>query len=72
MAIRTMPPSNPVPLGRAPEQGRARVRFTGATGMTVRGPVTGLAYAFSPAQPVRNIDARDAAAMLRTKLFRAI
>jgi len=67
-----MPPSDPVPIGRAAEQTRGRVRFLGAAAMTVRGPVSGLAYTFSPAQPVRNIDGRDAAALLRSKLFRAI
>ena len=67
-----MPPSHPVPMGRPGEQTRARVRFVGSTSMSVRGPVTGLAYAFSPAQPVRNIDGRDAPAMLRSRLFRAL
>lgn len=49
---------------------RAHVCYLGTAASVVRGPVSGFAYAFSPAQPVRNVDARDAQVMLRSRLFR--
>ncbi len=38
----------------------------------VRGQVTGAVYEFSRSQPVRAVDPRDAAALLRTRFFRQI
>ena len=51
------------------ESGRAGIRYLGGAMVTVRGPATGLAYVFSRRQPTRNIDRRDLAALLRSKLF---
>jgi hypothetical protein len=36
----------------------------------VQGPATGRRYAFSGGSPVQAVDARDAAALLRSGLFR--
>jgi hypothetical protein len=36
----------------------------------VQGPTTGRRYAFSGGSPVQAVDARDAAALLRSGLFR--
>ena len=38
----------------------------------MRGKVTGRVYEFSRSQPVRAVDPRDAAALLRTRFFRQI
>ena len=40
--------------------------------MNVRGPATGRLYQFSKLQPMQAVDARDAAAILRTRLFRRV
>ena len=37
--------------------------------MRVKGPVTGQAYEFSGAPAARTVDARDAAALMRSGLF---
>jgi hypothetical protein len=47
------------------------IRFLGQGAVVVKGKVTGLGYAFSAAAPRRGVDARDAAALLRTRLFGA-
>jgi hypothetical protein len=46
------------------------LRSVAAGGMVVRGPATGRQYAFSTAAPVQMVEARDAAALLRTSWFR--
>jgi hypothetical protein len=45
------------------------IRFLGQGSVAVKGPVTGLTYAFSASTPRRGVDARDAPALLRTRLF---
>jgi len=46
----------------APQGSSTRVvRYTGGSPVTIRGPITGRDYHFSPQQPVQNIDSRDAA-----------
>jgi hypothetical protein len=39
-------------------------------GIVVRGPASGQQYAFSSAQPIRAVEVRDAAVLLRTGYFR--
>jgi hypothetical protein len=46
------------------------LRYLGQSGIVVRGPATGQQYAFSTADPVRAVDPRDAAVLLRTNYFR--
>jgi hypothetical protein len=46
------------------------VRYTESQSVVVRGPVTGLRYAFSSADPVQTVDQRDAAALLQARFFR--
>ena len=57
------PPTPPPPSGGVALRYRERAR------VLVRGPVTGLTYEFSASQPTRNVDARDAEALLRTRWF---
>jgi hypothetical protein len=47
-----------------------QLRYIERSPILVRGPVTGREYKFSASQPVEAIDARDAAALLRTGFFR--
>ncbi len=46
------------------------LRYNGKSGIVVRGPATGRAYAFSAGAPVHAVDLRDAAVLLRTNYFR--
>jgi hypothetical protein len=57
-------------VAAADAPGTVRLRFTRETGVRVRGPVSGLAYAFSGDAPVQPVDARDADNLLRTGYFR--
>jgi hypothetical protein len=59
----------PAPRAAPPASNRAAIRYLGGEAITVRGPVTGLAYAFSPRQAQRGIDRRDLAPLLRSRLF---
>ncbi|HEX2079909.1 MAG TPA: hypothetical protein VHG08_19485 [Longimicrobium sp.] len=56
--------------GAAPAPGTVRLRFTRDMGVRVRGPVSGLSYAFSGDAPVQAVDARDAEGLLHTGYFR--
>jgi hypothetical protein len=58
-AVQPQAPGAPVP-----------VRYTETQSIVVRGPITGRRYAFSGANPVQSIDARDAAAILQARFFR--
>lgn len=48
------------------------LQFQGRSSIVVRGPATGVSYSFSPAEPVRYVNAGDAAVLLRTGSFRVI
>ena len=69
-------PSPPVagrpraPVAAPAPGGLVALRSVAAGGMVVRGPATGRQYAFSAAAPVQMVEARDAAALLRTSWFR--
>jgi hypothetical protein len=54
------------------QQAGLNLRYSGSSPVSVRGPVTGHLYQFSKLQPVQGIDARDAASILRTRLFRQV
>jgi hypothetical protein len=47
-----------------------RLQYFQTRPLLVRGPATGRVYQFSGAHPEAGVDARDAAALLRTNLFR--
>ncbi len=51
--------------------GGIALRYMGSlrSAMRVKGPVTGQAYEFSGAPAARTVDARDAAALMRSGLF---
>jgi hypothetical protein len=46
--------------------------YYGHAQVNIRGPVTGTLYRFSRLKSVQQVDARDAAAILRTRLFRQV
>jgi hypothetical protein len=46
------------------------LRYLGQASIVVRGPVTGRGYSFSAANPVRPVDLRDAAVLVRSDYFR--
>jgi hypothetical protein len=56
----------PIVVGNTPTQ----LRYSGTSNIVVRGPATGRSYIFSHAEPVRTVDRRDAAVLLRTHYFR--
>lgn len=47
-----------------------RVLYLGGNVIQVRGTYSGQAYAFSPRERVRRVDAADARVLLRTRFFR--
>lgn len=51
------------------QQADLKLHYLGHSPMNVRGPVTGQLYQFSKFQQVQPVDARDAASILRTRLF---
>jgi hypothetical protein len=57
----------PVAVARAAD---VHVRYLGVRPVRVRGPASGRTYHTSSADPMLTIDARDAAALARTGLFR--
>ena len=60
-------PAPPVPLGPT-----VKLRYNGVAEIGVRGTRTGRTYLFSAAAPERAVDRRDAEALLRVGLFRAV
>ena len=52
------------------EHHRLQVRYSGGRPVVIRGPVTGSSYRFSGTERVRLIHPRDAAALLRSRMFR--
>jgi hypothetical protein len=57
----------PVAPARAAD---VRVRYLGVRAVRVRGAASGRTYTASATDPLLGIDARDAAALIRTGLFR--
>lgn len=62
------PGAGPAAAGRPAD---VIVRYVGARPVRARGAASGRSYQTSPADPLVAIDARDAAALIRTGLFRA-
>lgn len=46
------------------------VRYLGVVAVVMRGAISGNAYPFSPARPVRMVDARDVAGLVKRGIFR--
>jgi hypothetical protein len=63
-------PAGAMPSPLAPGSGPVTLRYLGQSAISVHGPSTGQAYAFSAKEQVRTIDRRDAAMLLRTPYFR--
>jgi hypothetical protein len=52
-----------------PTRSSIALRYTETSPIVVKGPTTGRHYQFSGSSPVQAVDARDVAALLRTKFF---
>jgi hypothetical protein len=52
-----------------PAYASVALRYTETSAILVKGPVTGRQYQFSGSSPVQAVDARDVAALLRTRFF---
>jgi hypothetical protein len=52
------------------QDGALNLRYSGLPLVNVRGPITGVIYKFSPAQPVQPVDVRDGQILLASQLFR--
>jgi len=52
-----------------PSQSSVAIRYTETSPILVLGPASGRRYQFSRAKPVQIVEARDAAALLRTRFF---
>jgi hypothetical protein len=52
------------------QNGALNLRYSGQPLVNVRGPITGIIYKFSPAQPVQPVDVRDGRILLASQLFR--
>jgi hypothetical protein len=66
---RRLAASRAAPLAAA-RAADVRVRYVGVRPVRVRGAASGRVYTASSADPSLTIDARDAAALIRTGLFR--
>ena len=64
-AIADAPADEPVSSGDS-----VVLSYLESTPLRVAGLVTGRSYEFSAEQPAREVDARDAAALLQTRFFR--
>lgn len=69
-AASTRPPSGAGPAAPRGAFPTAPLRYNAADEVQVRGPVTGRAYKFTPAEPVQRVDARDAVVFVRSTAFR--
>jgi hypothetical protein len=65
---RSVPPQAQAPVSMP--QSSVSVRYLETSPIQVRGLVSGMSYAFSPSQPVQQVDARDASSLLNTRFFR--
>ena len=65
---RSVPPEAPAPV--SVPQSSVSVRYLETSPIQVRGLVSGMSYAFSPSQPVQQVDARDASSLVNTRFFR--
>ena len=63
---------NVLVAGGVQGEGALKLHYQGAATANVRGVVTGQIYQFSRLQPTQAVDARDAASILRTRLFRQV
>jgi hypothetical protein len=57
------------PAQPSPRYSSVALRYTETSPILVKGPATGRQYQFSGPNPVQAVDARDAAALLRTRFF---
>jgi uncharacterized membrane protein len=63
-------PPPPAAAPARPTQAAVGLAYARDAPIQVRGPITGRAYAFAGAGETREVEPRDAAALLRTGLFR--
>jgi hypothetical protein len=55
-----------------PARGVTEFRYTGRTSLTVAGPSTGMVYRFTAPGAVVRVDARDAVALRKIPVLRAV
>jgi hypothetical protein len=64
------PLAAPAPSVPIRAESSVRLQYKGQSVVQVRGLATGLAYNFSGAQPLQEVDLRDAPSLLQTPFFR--
>jgi hypothetical protein len=67
--IAKRPDAAPPPAAAYTPHPVVMLRYRERSPIAVRGPATGRYYEFSGAAPVKPVDPRDAAALLRTRFF---
>jgi hypothetical protein len=55
-----------------PDPNAIKLLYRGQHSVQIRGSVTGRAYQFPKSNPVQHVDARDAASLMQTKMFRQV
>lgn len=66
------PPAAPASSVFATADSSVRIQYKDQAAVQVRGLATGRAYAFSGAQPLQEVDPRDAPSLLQTRFFRRV
>jgi hypothetical protein len=56
----------------SPDGATVMLRYTGTTGIGVRGPRSGRVYAFSGRDPEHAVDGRDAEGLMKLGFFRRV
>jgi hypothetical protein len=70
LSIVRRPVASPAPaLQPIPAYPSVALRYTETSPILVKGPATGRQYQFSGSNPIQAVDARDVAALLRTRFF---
>ena len=77
-SVNTAPQPQISPSGRVlegplvPESSLVAIAYIEKSPVRVRGLATGHSYEFSPSNPIREVDAQDASALLNTRFFRRV
>jgi hypothetical protein len=56
----------------ASDPGSIKLHYRGQYSVQIRGAVTGRVYQFPKSNPVQMVDARDAASLMQTRMFRQV
>ena len=55
-----------------PDPNAIKLLYRGQYSVQIRGSVTGRVYQFPKSEPVQLVDARDATALMQTRMFRQV